>query len=213
MKIVEKELSDLKPYENNPRINDEAVEPVAESIKQFGFKVPIIIDSNGVIIAGHTRFKAAQLLEMKKIPCVIADDLTPEQIKAFRIADNKTAEFAEWDLELLSAELDELTAFDIDMSAFNFDDDFFGFGEDNGGDYEDDTEDDLPDEVELPRDGKNTSVQINTIQYNGSKIPISDEEKALFDAKIDQYMDEHKVMFGFIGWLIRGGQEDEDAVY
>lgn len=120
MKIVEKGLSDLKPYENNPRINDEAVEPVAESIKQFGFKVPIIIDSNGVIIAGHTRFKAAQLLEMKKIPCVIADDLTPEQIKAFRIADNKTAEFAEWDFELLAEELESLTAFDIDMSSFGF---------------------------------------------------------------------------------------------
>lgn len=120
LKIIEKELIELKPYENNPRINDDAVEPVAESIKQFGFKVPIIIDKNGVIITGHTRYKAAQLLELKKVPCIIADDLTPEQIKAFRVADNKTAEFAEWDYELLAAELEELTAFDIDISTFGF---------------------------------------------------------------------------------------------
>ena len=125
IKIVERQLAELKPYENNPRINDDAVEPVAESIRQFGFKVPIIIDGGGVIIAGHTRYRAAHLLELDKVPCIVADDLTPEQIKAFRIADNKTAEFAEWDLELLSAELEELTAFDIDMTAFNFDDEFF----------------------------------------------------------------------------------------
>lgn len=120
MKIVEKSLEQLKPYENNPRINDEAIEPVAESIKQFGFKVPIIIDKYGVIITGHTRYKAAQLLNLEKVPCIIADDLTPEQIKAFRVADNKVAEFAEWDFELLAAELEELTAFDIDMSDFGF---------------------------------------------------------------------------------------------
>lgn len=122
LKIIDKPLDALKPYENNPRNNDEAVQPVAESIKQFGFKVPIIIDAQGVIIAGHTRYRAAQFLELKTVPCIVANDLTPEQIQAFRVADNKTAEFAEWDMELLNEELKSITAFDIDMSAFGFED-------------------------------------------------------------------------------------------
>lgn len=121
MQIVEKKISELKEYENNPRNNDDAVEAVAESIQQFGFKVPIVIDSNGVIIAGHTRRKAAVKLGLDTVPCIIADDLTPEQIQAFRLADNKTAELAEWDFEALEKELAELTAFDVDMSLFGFD--------------------------------------------------------------------------------------------
>lgn len=118
MKIIDKKIIDLKEYENNPRNNDSAVAAVAESIKQFGFKVPIIIDSDGVIIAGHTRRKAAEMLGLEKVPCVIADDLTEEQIKAFRLADNKTAELAGWDFAKLEAELEELS--DIDMSVFGF---------------------------------------------------------------------------------------------
>ena len=115
IKIVEKQTTDLIPYENNARINDDAVEFVANSIKEFGFKNPIIIDNNNVIIAGHTRLKAAEKLGIKKVPCIIADDLTDEQIKAFRIADNSTAQIAEWDMAKLQAELD---AIDFDMSSF-----------------------------------------------------------------------------------------------
>lgn len=115
IKIVEKQTTDLIPYENNARINDDAVEFVANSIKEFGFKNPIIIDNNNVIIAGHTRLKAAEKLGIKKVPCIIADDLTEEQIKAFRIADNSTAQIAEWDMTKLQAELD---AIDFDMSSF-----------------------------------------------------------------------------------------------
>ena len=85
------QISKLKEYENNPRHNENAVEAVAESIKQFGFKVPIIIDKDNIIVAGHTRKKAAIKLGLKTVPCIIADDLTPEQVKAFRLADNKTA--------------------------------------------------------------------------------------------------------------------------
>lgn len=118
MKIVEKKLSELKEYENNPRHNEGAVDAVAASIKEFGFKVPIVIDSDGVIIAGHTRKKAAEKLGLKTVPCIIADDLTPEQIKAFRLADNKTSELAGWDFEKLEAELAELG--DMDMTAFGF---------------------------------------------------------------------------------------------
>ena len=105
MKIIEKKLTELKEYENNPRNNDGAVEAVAESIKQFGFKVPIVIDADGVIIAGHTRKKAALKLGLDKVPCIIADDLSPEQIKAFRLADNKTGELAGWDFAKLEEEL------------------------------------------------------------------------------------------------------------
>ncbi len=118
MNIVIMNVGDIKPYEKNPRKNDAAVKYVQESIKQFGFKVPIIIDKDNVIVAGHTRHKAAKKLGLKTVPCIIADDLTDEQIKAFRLADNKVAEKAEWDFDLLSSELDDL--FDFDMGVFGF---------------------------------------------------------------------------------------------
>lgn len=115
IKIVEKDAAELIPYENNARINDDAVKFVANSIKEFGFKNPIIIDANNVIIAGHTRLKAAQSLGIEKVPCIIADDLTEDQIKAFRIADNSTAAVAEWDMEKLLKELENI---DADMSQY-----------------------------------------------------------------------------------------------
>lgn len=117
MQIIEKNIEELKPYPNNPRINDEAVEYVANSIKTFGFKVPVVIDKNNVIIAGHTRVKACQELGIKKIPCVVADDLTEEQVKAYRLADNKTAEMATWDIGKLEIELEDI---DINMGDFGF---------------------------------------------------------------------------------------------
>lgn len=119
MDIVQKQVAELREYENNPRINDGAVTAVAESIERFGFKVPIVIDSGGVIIAGHTRKKAAERLGLASVPCIVADDLTPEQIKAFRLADNKTGELADWDFSALEKELAEL--YDFDMSVFGFD--------------------------------------------------------------------------------------------
>ena len=120
MKVEELALSDIKPYKNNPRKNDEAAKYVAESIKQFGFKVPIVIDKDNVIVCGHTRFKAAKKLKLKTVPCIMADDLTDEQIKAYRLADNKVSEHAEWDLDLLNLELEELELTDIDMNDFGF---------------------------------------------------------------------------------------------
>jgi len=118
MKIVEKKTSELVPYENNPRVNDNAVEAVAESIKQFGFKQPIVVDSQNVVVAGHTRLKAALQLGLDKVPCLVASDLTDEQIRAYRLADNRTNEFASWNLEKLVLELQELK--DFDLQAFNF---------------------------------------------------------------------------------------------
>lgn len=118
MQIVNKKIDELIPYENNPRLNDEAVEYVKNSIKEFGFKVPIVIDKNNVIVAGHTRIKASKELGIEKVPCIVADDLTDEQIKAFRLADNKVSEKSMWDYSKLDEELDSIL--DIDMSMFDF---------------------------------------------------------------------------------------------
>jgi len=117
--IVQKKISDLKAYENNPRNNDAAVDAVANSIKSFGFKVPVIIDKDNVIVCGHTRVKACEKLGIDEVPCVIADDLTEDQIKAFRLADNKTAELAEWDFSKLE---EEMKFIDMDLSQFGFED-------------------------------------------------------------------------------------------
>ena len=118
MQIIYKSIEEIKPYENNPRINDEAVEYVANSIKEFGFRNPIILDKNNVIICGHTRLLASKELKLKEVPCIIADDLSEEQIKAFRLADNKVSEKSTWDFDKLDEELDSIL--DIDMSLFDF---------------------------------------------------------------------------------------------
>lgn len=115
IKIIEKSIDELVPYENNARINDKAVDIVANSIKEFGFKNPCIIDKDNVIVAGHTRVLACKKLGIDKVPCIVADDLTEEQIKAFRIADNSSAQIAEWDIDKLMKELDTI---DYDMEKF-----------------------------------------------------------------------------------------------
>lgn len=123
MDIKTIELKDLIPYDKNPRKNDEAVKYVAASIREFGFKVPIVIDRNNVIVAGHTRYKAAQELGLKDVPCIVADDLTDEQVRAFRLADNKVSDYSIWDNKLLLEELNDIgddlfTGFD-DGDVFN----------------------------------------------------------------------------------------------
>ena len=122
MQIEYIKLEQIKPYERNPRKNDEAVKYVKQSIKEFGFKVPIVLDKDNVIVAGHTRYKASKELGLKEVPCIHADDLNVEQIKAFRLADNKVSEFAEWDDSLLNLELDSL---EMDMTDFGFLDSVF----------------------------------------------------------------------------------------
>lgn len=118
LKIEYLKTDELILYANNPRNNDEAVDYVANSIKEFGFKVPCVIDSEKNVVCGHTRLKAAKKLGIKEVPCIIADDLTEQQIDAFRLADNKVSEIAAWDFEKLEIELESIT--DIDMSEFNF---------------------------------------------------------------------------------------------
>lgn len=117
MNVIEMPTADLIPYERNPRKNDDAVDAVALSISSFGFKVPIIVDSGNVIVAGHTRLKAAQKLGLATVPVIRADDLTEEQVRAFRLADNKVSEAASWDFEKLE---EELANIDMDMSLFGF---------------------------------------------------------------------------------------------
>lgn len=133
MEIIYKKIEDLKPYKRNPRKNEEAVEYVANSIKEFGFKVPIIIDKNNEIIAGHTRLLASKELKLKEVPCIIADDLTEEQVKSFRLADNKVGEIAEWDFDLLEEELNNIV--DINMQEFNFE---FNFDKNEKNQQDDD---------------------------------------------------------------------------
>ena len=121
MQIYDKRIDEIKPYENNPRHNDNAVDAVANSIREFGFKVPIVVDSKGVIVAGHTRYKALKALEYDEIPCLICENLTEEQKKKYRYLDNKTGEKATWDLMKLEVELEG-----VDLEGF----DFFGMAED-----------------------------------------------------------------------------------
>ena len=154
MNIIEKPINEVIPYEKNPRINDNAVPAVMKSIEEFGFKVPIVIDKNGTIVTGHTLLKAAKKLGMKTVPCIVADDLTPEQIKAFRLADNKVAEAAEWDMELLNEELDGII--DIDMSDFNF-------GDINDSPSSEDVVEDDGENIELPSEPKTRLGDLWTI--------------------------------------------------
>jgi site-specific DNA-methyltransferase (adenine-specific) len=121
MQIEQRNINEIKPYEKNPRINDDAVDAVANSIKEFGWRVPIIVDKDMVIICGHTRLRAAKQLGLMEVPVHIATDLSPEKVKAYRIADNQTGNIAEWDYELLPVELSELQAMDFDLSLLGFD--------------------------------------------------------------------------------------------
>lgn len=114
-----RKLDEIKPYEKNPRRNDQAVDAVAKSIQEFGFNVPIVIDRNGVIVAGHTRYKAAVKLGLGGVPCVSVNDLTEKQVKAYRLADNKVAELSAWDFGILNEELEDIGG-DIDMEGFGF---------------------------------------------------------------------------------------------
>ena len=156
MKVVEMAVADLVPYARNPRHNENAVAAVAASIQEFGFKVPIVIDRDNVIVAGHTRMKAAKQLGFKYVPCIVADDLTPDQIKAFRLADNKTAELAEWDLDLLDMELGDI---ELDMEPFGFE---LATDEDYGTDF------DLP-------DGDRAPVQIMSFTFSDNEAEVVKE--------------------------------------
>lgn len=121
MRIEDRDIATIRPYEHNPRINADAVDAVAASIREFGFRQPIVVDNRGVIIAGHTRHKAALKLGLKVVPVHVATDMTPEQVQAYRLADNRLAELSQWDYDLLPLELSELQGGEVDLTALGWD--------------------------------------------------------------------------------------------
>lgn len=155
MKVKNLPIESVKPYERNPRRNTGAVDAVAESIKQFGWNQPIVVDKNNVIIVGHTRLKAAKKLGLKEVPVLVAENLNDEQVKKYRILDNKTNELSEWDFQLLQSEIAD---FNLDFSGFNidFDSTFAGAFEGNGSA---DPDTDIPDEL-TGEDGENSVVNV-----------------------------------------------------
>lgn len=162
--------SELIPYENNPRFNEGAVDQVAESIKAFGFRSPIIVDKDLVIIAGHTRLKAAEKLGLKEVPVIVADDMTEEQAKAYRLADNKTGEAALWDFDLLDIELDGITGFDMADFGFRGESPVF------------DSTDPL-----LPTSPGRDSEEIDTSDFGGDRFTcVCPRCKFRFNPKVDQ---------------------------
>jgi DNA modification methylase len=177
MNIVMKSVQVLQEYENNPRNNDEAIKAVANSIKEFGFKVPIVITSDNVIIAGHTRLKASVSLGLTEVPCIIADDLNEEQIKAFRLADNKTAELATWDLSKLEEELSEL---DMDMLQFGFEE-MEELLPDNAADDDFDIDDEIPD---VPFSQPGDIYELGPHRLMCGDSTDSEQVKTLLDGKV-----------------------------
>ena len=180
MNITHKTLDELVPYENNPRDNEGAVDYVAESIKEFGFKVPIIIDKNNIIVAGHTRYKASKKLGINKVPCLVADDLTDEQIKAFRLADNKVAEIATWDFDKL----------DLELSALEMNMELFGFEANDDVEVQEALEDEF--DVEVPEEPKAKLGDIYQLGKHrlmcGDSTSIDDVEKLMNGNKADMFL-------------------------
>lgn len=190
MQVVAKSIDDIKPYENNPRDNDDAVDAVANSIKEFGWQQPIVADTEGVIIAGHTRYKAAQKLGLKTVPVVIAKDLSEEQVKAYRLADNKSGELADWNFSALDAELSKIN--DIDMSQFGFKDidnaelpdDFFEENSDQEGNDDEEQSSDL------------------VLDWGTKQASISKEEQELLDKKLSDFDSSQEGNKSFLQFLM-----------
>lgn len=143
MKVIEMDINEVKPYENNPRINEGGVEATANSIKEFGWQQPLVVDKDHIIIVGHTRLKAAEKLGLKKVPVVVAGGLSEDQVKAYRLADNKTGELSDWNIDMLDIELGDIE--ELDMSDFGFDDSVDIFDDDQEV-SEDEFDEEVPDE-------------------------------------------------------------------
>ena len=188
IEIVYKNVDELREYKNNPRNNEKAVAAVAASIELAGFKVPIVIDVNGVIVAGHTRVKAAKQLGKQTVPCIVADDLTDEQIRAFRLADNKTSELADWDFDKLDAELEALAEMGIDMAEF-------GFSQ---------MEEEFLSEAINDSGLENTAVHEYKLSFGNKTVIMTEDEYNSLLQRFEDYVDENGVSFGFVRWLLSG---------
>jgi len=216
MSIVYLSVKDIINYDNNARINDKAVDAVARSIDEYGFKNPILIDKDNIIIAGHTRLKAALKLGIESVPCIYADDLTPQQVKAFRIADNKTGEIADWDFDLLEQELQELlnVGYDLDSLGFNqkeLDEIIAKTVEDM--DYYLDLRNDEENAENLGGEQNPEMLEIDNVKsqmksheyvlkLGAINIVLTEEEYDMFSTVYNEYVEENGVNFGFMRYLL-----------
>jgi len=188
MKIEIADINSIKPYENNPRkLSEKAIEKVAMSLKEYGFRQPIVVDKDRIIVAGHTRFRASKKLGLKQVPVSIIDNLTPEQINAYRIADNRTAEESEWDNELLKMEIKDLEAKDFKL-------DLLGFNEDQLNDLLFEEKQGLTDEDEVPETPEEPITKLGDIWKLGN-------HRVMCGNSVD-YEDVHKLMNNKIADLV-----------
>lgn len=192
----------VTPYDNNPRKNDDAVDAVADSIKTYGWRAPILVDKDGVIIAGHTRLKAAKQLKLKKVPVAIADDMTPEQVRKFRIADNRSGELSSWDTDKLRDELNDLGNLQDGLTHLEFNDE--DLDAIIGDDLPDDLFADAPDNSDNS-DSNDADSDIKYLTWGEAKVPITDNELSKLNAKYDEYQSS-KAETSFVNWLLSGGQ-------
>jgi len=188
MKIENADINTIKPYENNPRkLKDSAIEKVAMSLKEYGFRQPIVVDKDKIIVAGHTRYRASKKLGLKEVPITVVDNLTPEQINAYRIADNRTAEESEWDNELLKMEIKDLEAKDFKL-------DLLGFNEDQLNDMLFEEKQGLTDEDEVPEAPEEPITKLGDIWKLGN-------HRLMCGDSVD-YEDVHKLMNNKIADLV-----------
>ena len=184
---------DLFPYENNPRLNDYAVKKVLESIKEFGFRNPILVDRDMVIIAGHTRREASILAGLKEVPYIVATDLTEEQVRAYRIADNKLGELATWDEEMLREELFSLQEADFELEVMGFTEiDLMKLF---------DEEEEEPEKEKAPKEKKTT---LPMLRFGSNSVRITEDELIMLSNRYNEYV-ERTPEEGFISWLLKRG--------
>lgn len=186
MKVINVPINSIKPYENNPRNNDQGVDAVAKSIKEFNWQQPIVVDKDNIIIVGHTRYKAAKKLGMEQVPVVVADKLTDEQVKAYRLADNKTSDLTDWNMDLLDNELGNIS--DIDMSDFGFEDE--------------DISPDLPDDFFTENDSQPTENK-QYLTWGNEKVEVTDEDIELLNGKFKEFKGSERGK-SFVQFLING---------
>lgn len=194
MTVVERPIESIAPYAFNPRKTDRAVDAVAESISRFGFKQPLVVDANGSIVCGHVRYYAAKRLGMTSVPCVLADDLDEDELKAYRLLDNKLSELSCWDPELLSEELDDLDpAYDFSAFGVNFDEDVFPaiekkLREENGA-FLDDEEEEEPNAFRAP--------------YPDEEDPIERKYKLVVDCRSEEDQEDLYERLTLEGYRVR----------
>lgn len=211
MQVQSIKISEVKPYDKNPRKNDDGVEAVANSIKEFGWQQPIVVDKDNVIIVGHTRYKAAKKLGMDKVPVVVADNLSPEQVKAYRLADNKTGELTDWDMGLLDDELADIA--DIDMSDFGFD---LDLGDDEAEVQEDDFDEEVPEE---PQSKLGQIYQLGRHRLMcGDSTNSEDVKKLVGGVRCDLLLTDPPYNVGYEGkqsskMTIKNDRQDDDEFY